>query len=132
MTTQTAINAQSFGTSTNIGDDKFSANPLTLGAATSAYVVNVKIIGTAPEPNTEVRVWYTTCFETTTAANAPRQLGATARYIDTKMNQDGTTSFTSKKDSALEPVTGGFFNCWVSAPKLSAAATITVTLVELP
>jgi hypothetical protein len=133
MTTQTAISAQSFGTSTNIGNGKFSISPLTLAASTTAYVVNVKIIAAAPEPNVEVRVWYTTIFESTSAGNAVAQLGGTARYVDTKLSSDGaTTSFTVKKDSMLEPITGGFFNCWVDAPKLSAAATITVTLVELP
>jgi hypothetical protein len=133
MTTTTVINAQSFGTGSNVGDGKFAANPVTLQATTTAYVVNAKVIGTAPEPGEVVKVWYTTIFESTTAANAPKQLSQTARFVPVDLtNLDGAVSFTLKKDSFLEPVTGGFFNCWVDAPKLSAAATITVTLIELP
>ena len=131
MTTQSAISGQSFGTSTNIGNDKFSINPLTLGAGTTAYCVNVQVTaGTAGQGSQiEVRVWYTTTMRTVTAANAPIQLKTTARYVDIRLNNG--SGLITIKDSALEPATGSKFHCWVEAPKLDVAATLDVDLVEI-
>ena len=132
MTTQSAISGQSFGTSTNVGNNKFSINPLTLSASTTAYVVNVQVTnGTAGgAPQQEIRVWYTTTMRTVTAANAPSYLSATARYVDVRLSVK--TADLRIKDSSLEPVTGSYFHCWVDAPTLDVAATLSVDLVELP
>ncbi len=132
MTTQSAISGQSFGTSTNVGNNKFSINPLTLGAGTTAFVVNVQVTnGTAGgAPQQEVRVWYTTTMRTVTAANAPLQLASTARYVDVRLSE--RTGGVVIKDSSLEPVTGSKFHCWVDAPTLDVAASLSVDLVELP
>lgn len=137
MTTQSAIAAQSFGTSTNIGNGKFSISPLTLGAGTTAFVINVQVTpGAGPvDPNAEVRVWYTTTMRTVSAADAPYKLGQTARYVDKRVGA-GTNgiqvSVPSSKDSALEPVTGSKLHVWVDAPKLETAAVLDVDVVELP
>lgn len=135
MTTQTAISAQSFGTGSNVGNNKFSIAPLTLASGTTAFIVNVQVTnGTGASGNSgqpvDVRVWYTTTVRTVTAGNAPLTLGATARYIDTKIM--GGTAAVYSKDSSLEPKTGASFHCWVDAPNLSVAATLDVVLVELP
>ena len=131
MTTQSAISAQSFGTSTNKGNALFSINPLTIAGTTTAYVVNAQvtngIAGGAPQQ--EVRVWYTTTMRTVTAANAPSQLGATARYVDVRLSNE--TAGVRIKDSSLEPATGTKFHCWVDAPTLNVAATLSVDLVEI-
>ena len=136
MTTQSAISGQSFGTSTNVGNDKFSINPLTLGAGTTAYVVNVQVTpGAGPlDMNQEVQVFYTTTMRTVTAANAPYTLGQSARYVTIKCaaGQQAIASVAISKDSTLEPVTGSKFHCWVNAPKLETAASLSVDLVELP
>lgn len=130
MTITAVINGQSFGTSTNVGPNQFAISPTTLQTSTTAFVVNVKIVlgaGTIFSKTTKLRVWYTSIFESTTAANAPAQLGQTARYVDVILDRD-----TAKVDSTLEPVTGGFFNCWVDSPTLNVAGTLTVNLIELP
>lgn len=133
MTTQSLIAAQSFGTSTNVGNNKFSIAPATLAAATSAFVINAQI--TAPATGfaghgTVVRVWYTTTMRTVTAANAPLTLAATARYLDIAC-PDGASLVVSK-DSALEPKTGSSLHVWVEAPPCALAHTLAVDVVEVP
>lgn len=135
MTTQSAISGQSFGTSTNIGEGKFSITPLTLADITTAYVVNVQvtngagITGLDGNPQT-LRVWYTTTMRTVTAANAPVQLRQTAHYVDILCR--GKTAEVQIRDSMLEPKTGAKFHCWVDAPSLTNAATLDVDVVEVP
>jgi hypothetical protein len=132
MTTTTLINGQSLGTGFNIGNNKFSIGPLTLAASTTAYVLSVKLVnGVGPVRRGQfVRVWYTSCYEAVTAANAPLQLGQTARYVDIMPAPD--TAGVAYKDSSLEPVTGGFMNVWVDSPGADIASLLSVTLVELP
>lgn len=132
MTTQSAISGQSFGTGANIGNNKFSIAPLTLGATTTAYVVNVQWTNAAGVVDRlqAVRVWYTTTMRTVLNTDASAKLGQTARYVDLRPNQ--VTGGIAIKDSSLEPVTGSKFHCWVDAPTLTNAGTLDVDLVELP
>lgn len=135
MTTQSAISSQSFGTSTNIGNGKFSISPLSLDAGTTAYVVNVQVTpGAGPADQLAViRVWYTTTMRTVTSANAPYTLAETARYVDCKVgNPNPTVSVAVSKDSQLETKTGTYFHCWADVPKLDTAAALSVDVVELP
>lgn len=129
MTTTTLIAAQSFGTSTNIGDNKFSIAPVTLQATTDRYVISAKVTFGAQEKRqaAEVMIYFATCYETTTAANAPSQLGQAAIVMSVKPPVEG---LVVKEDSGWQKPVGGFLNCWVSAPTLSVAATLTVTLTE--
>mgnify|MGYP003645424862 CR=1 FL=1 len=131
MTTQSAISAQSFGTSTNVGNGKFSISPLTLAAGTSTFVVTVQVTaGAGPvDRQVECRIWYTTTIRTVTSTDAPQKLAQTARYVDIRMPEYSSTIVI--KDSTLEPATGTLFHCWVDAPKLQTAATLSVDLVEL-
>lgn len=132
MTTTAAINGQSFGTGSNIGNQKFSISPITLQAATTAYVVNVNWTAGASveDRGSVVKVYYTTYHGTLTAQQAIDQLGQTARFVEILAPQ--RAGGIQLRDSTFEPVTGTKFYCWVEAPKLSVAATLTVTLVELP
>lgn len=130
MTTTTVINAQSFGTSTNVGNGKFAPAATALQATTTAFVVNAKVtLGTdqAKRPNKTLRVWYTTCVDSVAAGDCVSQLAGTAHYVDVPLDRT-----VRSEDSMLEPITGGFFNCWVDAPNLDVASTLTVKLVELP
>lgn len=131
MTSQSAISAQSFGTGSNIGNGKFSINPLTVAAGAAAYVVTVQVTsGAGPcDRQDEVRIWYTTTIRTVSATDAPQKLAQTARYVDIRMPE--YSSQIVIKDSTLEPVTGTLFHCWVDAPKLQTAATLSVDLIEL-
>lgn len=132
MTTTSVITAQSFGTLTNVGDNKLSIAPVALQSGSTAFVVNVQVTTGAADgnPEQEVRVWYTTSPRTFTAANAPISLAPTARYVDIRPSSRGSTILT--RDSSLEPVTGASFYCWVSLPRMNAAAILDVSLVELP
>lgn len=132
MTTTTVISGQTFGTSTNVGNAKFSIAPVTLQASTTAYVVQLKWTAGASIENrgSRIVVWYTTTAATVTAGNAPTQLNQTARYVDLVAPQ--SAAGVQIRDSSLEPVTGNKFHCWVEAPNLSVAATLDVVLVELP
>lgn len=132
MTTQVAINGQSVGTGSNVGDNKFSISPLTIGGTTTAYVVNIKLVNGAAgyDRNQVIRVWHTTTTQTVSATDAPKHLNQTARYVDIRPGQDSAA--VQIVDSDLEPVTGANFHCWCTVPKYSVAATLTVTLVELP
>lgn len=134
MTSTAVINAQSYGTSTNKGNSLFTPNATTLQTGTTAFVVSVKLANSATsqdiDKNQKVRVWYTTTTYTVTAAEAPLTLARTARYVDC-WPRDGVSK-ESITDSSLEPVTGANFMCWVDAPTMSAAGSLTVTLVELP
>lgn len=140
MTTQALITAQTFGTSTNVGNAKFSANPVTLAAGTTAYVVNVQVTRPATAlPLTgmggpvTVRVWYTTTIRTVSAANAPVTLGHTARYVDCVFNKPNEpASAVISVDSSLEPKTGDSLHCWVDAPGTLNACTLDVSVVEVP
>lgn len=129
MTTTTIINAQSFGTGANTGNNLFAPAATSLQTGTTAYVVSVRTTMGTGEPltkTTKVRVWYTSSYATVTA-QIPEVLGQTARYVDVTLDRPIAIC-----DSTLEPSTGGKFYCWVDAPTQSVAGTITVTLVELP
>ena len=135
MTTQSLISAQSVGTSTNIGNNKFSINPVTLAAGTTAFVINAQL--TTPSTTTALqdkgqalRVWYTTTIRTVTAANAPFTLGQTARYVDIRPGQVAGLAFSI--DSTLEPKTGSLLHCWCDVPAFTVAHTLSVDVVELP
>lgn len=130
MTTQTAISAQAFGTSTNVGNGKFSISPLTFAGTTTAFVVSVLVDLADNEPfskTTKLRVWYTSTYATVTAGDAVSKLGQTARYVDVVLDRP-----IAIVDSSLEPLTGTKFHCWVDAPTQVGAGAVTVTLVELP
>lgn len=133
MTTQSAISGQSIGTGSNIGTNKFSINPLTFGATTTAYVVNVQLTNGATsslDKNQIVRVWYATTMRTVTAANAMVQLGMTAKFVD--LRPHFAPLLVRIVDSDLETITGSKFHCWVDAPTFPVAASLSVDLVELP
>lgn len=130
MTSTNVISGQSFGTSTNKGNGLFSPSATTLAGTTTAFVVSAIVTaGTDAvlKPGLRVRVWYTTTTHTVAAADAPSKLGQTARYVDVDIDRP-----VAIRDSSLEPVTGSKFHCWVDAPTLDVAATLTVALVELP
>lgn len=140
MTTQALITSQSFGTSTNVGNAKFSATPVTLAAVTTGYVINVQVTrpaGALPltgngGPAT-IRVWYATTIRTVTAANAPVTLCQAARYVDCVFNKPGeAASGVITAESFFEPKTGDFLHCWCDAPGTLNACTLDVSVVECP
>ncbi len=136
MTITSVITAQSIGTGSNKGNSKFATSALVLQSTTTAYVVNVQVTpGAGPvDHKLELRVWFTTTPRTVTAGNAPYTLGQTAHYVDIRFGTGGLSlpSVAISKDSALEPVTGGNLHVWCDVPGLDTAATLDVSIVELP
>lgn len=132
MTTQSAISGQSFGTSTNIGNNKFSIAPLTLADATTAIVVNAQWTnGAGPlNPSARLVVWFNTTMRTVSAANAPFTLKQGAEFVVVEPHSD--SSKIASKNSELAIKAGANFHCWVDAPTLPTAATLSVDVVELP
>lgn len=132
LTVTSVIAAQSFGTSTNVGNDKFPTK-LALQAGTVVFSVTVSITNGAAvvyDRNQRLRAYFTTSPLSSTAADAPTVYGLTSQYLDVvpSLVPGGISAVVSP--SAY--VAGGFFYCWVTAPNLPAAATFTVTLVETP
>ena len=131
MTTQTAIAAQTFGTSTNVGNSKFSIAPLTLAAGTMSVVVTAQWTNGAGvvDADQSIRVWFATTPQTVTAANAPSQLGSTAFYVDVRPNP--ITAGVAIRSSIRVPAAGVNFHCWADVPTLTIAATLAVVVAEL-
>lgn len=136
MATETVlINAQSIGTSTNVGNNKFSINPVTLQASTTAYYLDCKLAngataGDMDKGNTTF-VRYANTAYTVTAAEAPHTLAQVSRYVKV-VPRDGASKEVIAQ-SSLEPAAGGTdILCWVDAPTFPVAGALTVTLVELP
>ncbi len=120
MPATTIINAQSFGTSTNVGNGKFAPAATALQAATSAFNVVLKIVLGSGQPNsqtTKVRVWYATNSASITAALVPEQLGQQASYVDIVCDRH-----TAYAESLTEAIGGSNFYCWVDAPTLTVAS----------
>ncbi len=132
MTTTTVTNAQSIGTSTNIGDDKF-VTKTAIQTGTTAFVITPRVTNEAnSNAGLVLRVWYTSSSYslTASAALASAALRQTAHYVDLRLNSDN--SGVAINDSCLEPVTGGYIYTWCSIPTLILAATLDVNLTELP
>ena len=135
MTETILINAQAIGTSTNVGDNKFSINPVTLQSTTTAFYLDVKLANGATagaiDRNQKVVVYYSITSYTVTAGEAPFTLGETSRYV--KLTPRDGASKEVIAQSSLEPAGGGSdILCWVSAPTFPVAGALTVTLIELP
>lgn len=136
MATETVlINAQSVGTSTNVGDSKFSINPVTLQTGTTAFYLDCKLANGATagdiDRGQQIKVWYSNTVYTLTAAEAPLTLGQTARFV--KLTPRNGASKEVINQSSLEPTIGGAdILCWVDVPAFPVAGALTVTLCELP
>ena len=136
MATETVlISAQSIGTSTNIGDGKFSISPVTLQTTTTAFYLDVKLANGATageiDKNQKVVVYYSITAYTVTSAEAPFTLGQASRYVSLTPRSGPSKEVIMQ--SSLEPAgAGSDILCWVSAPTFPVAGALTVTLVELP
>jgi hypothetical protein len=136
MATETVlINAQSIGTSTNVGNNKFSINPVTLQTSTTAFYLDVKLANGATagdiDPGLTPFIRYANTVYTVTAAEAPNTLGQAARFVKIVPRSGASKEVIAQ--SSLEPAIGGSdVLCWVDAPAFPVAGALTVTLCELP
>lgn len=134
MTTTLVTNAQSIGTSTNIGEDKF-VTKTTLQTGTTAFIVCGRVTngstGACGNQGLTLRIWYTTASFTYSAnAAGIDALRQTARFVDIPLRNG--TSKVALKDSSLEPVTGASVFVWCEVPTLTVAASLDINLVEVP
>jgi len=136
MTITTVINAQSFGTSTNIGPF-FAAAKTTLAAATSS--VFIAAAATVPDAavnrSTVLRVWHAVSPNSYgTALAGAHALAQTASYIDVTLDPCSKPTLVLERVSSTLPAAGSstYHYVWLEAPTLVAAATVTVKLCESP
>lgn len=134
MTTTTLNNAQSIGTSTNVGPGLYPVKT-TLQAGTTAFSITAVLTFTTQNReavSTPVRVWYTSSPQDITAAQAVAQLAQGARFVDVKGNPEPSRSgLISTRNSFIEPVQGAYVYTWLELPAFAAAATLTTKLVEI-
>jgi hypothetical protein len=132
MTTTTVINAQSIGTSTNVGTNKFPQKT-TAQQSSDRFFVEVSLTnGAAPANRTsKLFVRYASSSIDMTAAQAMVALGqASSVIVLTPADIAGGTVIVG---SLLEPLSGAYVYIWVdSIPTQAVAQTLTVKLIEGP
>lgn len=134
MTTTTLNNAQSIGTSTNVGP-RLHPVKTTLQAGTTAFSITTLLTmanAKAIPGQSLVRVWYISSPYNLTAAQATTQLAQAARFVEVRPNTDPLTQgLISSRNSFIEAVQGSYVYTWLELPAFADAATLTTTLVEV-
>lgn len=131
MTTTAAINAQSVGTSSNVGEDLL-AYKLTPQSTTDRFFVEALLTNGAGgyDMAQRPRIWYACHSVSMTAALAPKILKQTARYLEIV-----PSPFSGKqvaRVSQLEPLSAAYVYLWLEMPAVTVAQTLTVNLIEGP
>lgn len=132
MTVTAAINGQSVGTSTNIGDDKFPQK-VTCQSGTDRFFIEATLLNGAGgyDPAQALVVFYTSYSQSVTANAAMiALLRQMARRLDVKPRREAGA--TQIKVSDLEPLSGPYIYLWTQVPTVSVAQTLTVNVVEGP
>ena len=131
MTTTPAINAQSVGTSSAIGDDLL-AYKLTPQAATDRFFIEAILVNGAAgyDMAQRPRIWYACHSVSMTASDAPKILKQTARYLE--IVPSPFSGKTVARISQLEPLAAGYVYIWLEMPNLVVAQTLTVNIIEGP
>lgn len=135
MTTTTVINAQSFGTSINVGDFKFGARTPLQATTTAIRAVLSVTLGEACALSgpVVVRLYHATSpTDYSTGAAGALACAQTPEYIELSLHPTMHGSLIREKASQLIPAAAGYHYCWLSVPKLPVAATVTVKLEETP
>lgn len=130
LTITAAINAQSIGTSTNIGNSKFPTK-VTLQAATTAFAVEASVTngaGAAFNPRQKLDVRFAVSSFSLTDTAAPDILGQASNLLQVTPSEKGGEQRINV--SELQPTPGGYFYVWLDVPVLPAASTVTVNLIE--
>ena len=129
------INGQAIGTSTNVGNNLFSINQVTLQPTTTAFYLDAKIANGATagavDHNQKIVIHYSITNYTVTAAEAPNTLNHTSHSLSLRPRNGASAERIMQSD--LEVAAGAQkISCWVDAPTFPVAGALTVTLVELP
>lgn len=131
MTTTTAINAQSIGTSTNKGEGLFSQK-ITAQSDTSGYFVSPEITNGATgdyDSKQVVRIWFSSSAYSYTAANAVSSLKQDASYVDVRPGRHAAD--ITANNSFLSVLAGAYIYLWCDIPTVTTAQTLTVKVTEI-
>lgn len=131
MTTTTAINAQSIGTGSNIGEGLF-AYALTPQSTTDRFFVEAIITNGAAgyDVSNKIIVRFACHSVSMTAALAPPILRSGARYME--VIGSSKAGQVTARTSLLEPLSAAYVYVWLDVPNQTTAQTITVKLIEGP
>lgn len=135
MTTSTILSAISFGTSTNVGPF-FNPVETALQATTSCVKIACKVTRGSGnvQAGSKVRIWHAvTPTDYSTAALGARALRPGAEYVEIDLAAiSGDGPLELERSSDILVTAAGHHHCWFDAPTLTEAATLTVSLQELP
>lgn len=133
MTTTAILSGVSLGTSTNIGQF-FNPVKTALQAATTTVKLSSQLtLGAASGANasSRVKVWQAV----SPISYGSALLGAQALFQGATyslIRLDALATNTIEIPSELLVTAAGYHYCWVEAPTLTVAATLTVNLLEIP
>lgn len=135
MTTTTIITTQSFGTGSNLGNF-LACTKTALQATTTALSICIQAVLASNGANrtSRLRVWQACSSNSyATALLGCAALRQQATYVDLTL-ESILGSLTVERSSELLMAQGvsGYHYCWIEAPVLDVAATVTVKLQELP
>ncbi len=133
LTVTNTINAQSIGTGSNVGSQKF-ATKTTIAATTGKFAIGVLMTNAAGSilpVDQQPRVWYHSSNFSVHAHDAAGVFAKAARYVDVVPRYD-LVAGSSSRSSRVEDVAGDYIYVWVDVPNLEVAATLTVSIVEVP
>lgn len=131
MTTTVAINGESIGTGSNIGEGLF-AYKLTPQSTSDRFFVEAILTNGAGGYNVsnKLRVIFACHSVSMTAADAVPILKSNARYMEVIASADAGQVIA--KTSLLEPLAAAYVYVWVNVPPQATAQTLTVKLIEGP
>ena len=132
MTTTTILSAVSFGTGSNTGNF-FNPVKTTLQSATTAVLIAVQLTRGRGNVQLNNRIIVRHAVSPTsysTAAIGAQVLQLAGNYVELPFLT--STDLSLERSSDVLVTAAGYHYCWVEAPNLTEAATITVKLQEIP
>jgi len=129
-TVTAAINGQSVGTSTNVGDGLFGYK-LTKQAASTTFLIAASLTNGAGavDPRGEIVITYASSPQSLSTAQALAQL-RTLKHLHVKPSP--TPGGIVEYSTELETMKGDYVYLWANVPAMTVAGTLTVRTVELP
>ena len=134
MTTTSIITSQSIGTGSNIGPF-IAPVKTTLNANTTAALISVSLTlgDTSASVSSKLRVWCAVSpVSYSTATVGAYALKSGAQWVELNLDPKGLPTLVLERASMVDITAAGYHYCWIEAPTLPVAATVTVNLLELP
>lgn len=136
MKTTLITNEQSFGTGSNIGEDKF-ATKTALQAATTKAAISAKVTngttGAGGNKGIKVTIWFApVTWSLGSAALGVAALRQNARPLVVSLDPAAGGVAINSLPMVDVCADSGNAYVWVEAPTLSVAATLSINLIESP